>query len=129
MIFSCQPSYHYFPSTCRTHDNDFGGVDSVTKKSLNAMSSHPTVSIQEAMHKIDRLELRIYSNYMTDVIIDKALHLHEKNSWVTYKRTDLVSYYRNGPSKYDHMSMEEFFCGVFRKHTFYQDGDTRCKKY
>ena len=122
-------SNKYFLFTYRTYDNDFGGVDSVAKKSLNAMTSHRTIPIQEAVHEIDRLDLRICSDYTTDVSIGKALYLREKKNQKAYKKNDLVSYYRNRPSKYDHMSMEQFFYGVFRKHTFYEDGDTKRKKY
>ena len=81
------------------------------------------------MHEIDRLDLRICSDYTTDVSISKALYLRKKKNQKGYKKNDLVSYYRNRPGEYDHMSMEQFFYRVFRKHTFYEDGDTRRKEY
>jgi hypothetical protein len=120
-------SNKYFPFTYRTYDNDFGGVDSVAKKSLNAMTSHRTIPIQEAVHEIDRLDLRICSDYTTDVSIGKALYLRKKKNQKGYKKNDPVSCYRNRPNKYDHMSMEQFFHGVFCKHTLYEDGDTKQK--
>ena len=127
MLFCCYSSNHYFLFTYRTYDNDFGGVNSVTKKFLNAMTLHWIVSMQEAVHKMDKLDLRICSDYTTEVSISKALYLREKSNQKTYKTNDLVSYYRNRPSKCDHISMEEFLC-IFGKHTFYQGGDTKHKK-
>ena len=127
MFFCCYLSNQYLPSTYRTYDNNFGGVESVTRKSLNAMTSHRTIPIQEAVHEINHLNLRICSDYMTDVSIGKALYLCEKKNQKTLKTNDLVSYYRKQPIKYDHMPLEQFFYGVFRKHTFYKGRDTKRK--
>ena len=113
--------------TPATYDNDFGGADSVTKESRNAMTSHRTIPIQEAVHEINKLDLRICSDYMTNVSIGKALYIRNKKDQKTFKKNDLVSYYRNRPSKWDHMAIDQFFHGVFRKHAFYQGGDTKRK--
>ena len=129
VFFRCLSSNKYFPFTYRTYNNDLGGADSVAKKALNAMTSYRTIPIQEAVHEIDRLDLRICSDYTTDVSIGKALYQRERKDQKGCKKDDLVSYYRNRPGKYDHMSMEQFFYCVFRKHTFYKDGDTKRKKY
>lgn len=109
---------------CRTYDNDFGGVSSITKRSLNALTGHRTVSIQEAVHEIDRLELRICSDYLTNVRISKALFLRRTKREKTYKKDDLVSCYRNRPSSLDTLSLEQFFYQKFLKQKFYTDKET-----
>lgn len=113
-----------------SHDNDFSGVDLITKKSLNALTGHRTVSIQEAVHEIAGLDLVICSDYLTKVSLGRALFTGKRKEGATnYKKNDLVDCYRHRDEKYEDLSLEEYFYEEFRKQKFYTDPTTKRNKY
>jgi hypothetical protein len=113
-----------------THDNDLMGVNNITKKSLNTLTGHRAISIQEACHEIARLELTICSDYMSEVRLGKALRAKRGQSPLFKKNDkDLVECYRHRSSKLEGMSLEQYFYEVFRVRKFYKDADSGREKY
>ena len=76
------------------HDNQMGGVRSVTQKALHGMSGQHTVSVQEAVHMVDGQELVIFSDYVTHVSLQQAATMKSKDD---EESKDIVSRYRNRP--------------------------------
>lgn len=112
-----------------SYDNSFVGVDTIAKKALNRLTGHRSIPIQEAVHDIADLELVISSDYMTDVSIGKALYLRDKKDDAAYKKNDLVGSYRHRGREHSSLSLEQYFYKCFRKEGFYEDRDSKRKKY
>ena len=103
----------------------------ITKKALNKLTGHRTISIQEAAHEIAELELVLCSDVIKEVSLGKTLaslrsskHLSDK-----YNANDLISSYRYRTEQYKHLSMEQYFYQEFQSKDFYTDKDTKRKKY
>ena len=60
---------HFFS----TRDNNLSGVCGITKKSLNALTGHRLIPIQEAVHNLEKLDLVICSDSIHEVGIKKHL--------------------------------------------------------
>ena len=56
----------------RTNDNNLSGVLRITKKSLNRLTGHWLVPVQEAVHEIAGLDLVICSDDVYSFILGKA---------------------------------------------------------
>ena len=105
------------------------GVDTIAKKALNRLTGHRSIPIQEAVHDIADLELVISSDYMTEFSIGKALFLRDKKNDAAYKKTDLIGSYRHRDRQHAALSLEQYFYKCFRKEGFYEDRDSKRKKY
>lgn len=111
-----------------TYDNSFLGVDTITKKSLNALTGHRSIPIQEAVHNICGLDLVICSDFMVPLSLGKALYLRKKKNDPVYKKTDLIGSYRNRAVNLEGLSLDEYFYQEFRKEKFYKDPDSPRQK-
>jgi len=89
-----------------------GGVRSITQRALNGLSGQRTVSIQEAVHMVDGQPLVLCSDYITYASLHRASMLKSEND---NESTDIVTRYRNRPSEYSKLSMEQYFYRVFCK--------------
>lgn len=78
------------------------------------MSGQRTVSIQEAVHMIDGQDLVLSSDTVTHVSLHQGATLKKEND---KESKDIISKYRNRPSKYHHLSLEEYFYKVFCRET------------
>ena len=103
----------------------------ITKKSLNKLTGHRTISIQEAVHEIADLELVLCSDVIKEVPLGKSLAVLRKKrtDGVKYQKNDLIAAYRYRSDQYKHLSMEKYFYQVFQTNHFYTDKDTKRKKY
>ena len=118
-------------SSCSTSDSDIGAeVRSITKKSLNALSGHRMVPIQEAVHQIAGFPLTISSDYITNFSLSSALKLKtgsesaSSNNKASAKyNKELADSYRNrlkkDPMLVD-MSLERYFYEKFRKNSYFK---------
>ena len=105
------------------------GVSTVTKRSLNTLTSHRAISIQEACHEIARFDLTICSDTISTARLSRALHAKRGKQCASYNQKDLVDSYRARPSTYKGLSLEQYFYEVFRKHKFWKDPVTGRDKY
>ena len=125
--------------SCSTSDNDIGAeVRSITKKSLNALSGHRMVPIQEAVHQIAGFPLTISSDYITNFSLSSALKLKtgsesaSSNNKASAKyNKELADSYRNrlkkDPMLVD-MSLERYFYEKFRKNSYFKDSESGREK-
>ena len=134
-IFICGLDKHN-PSLCSkssTQENDLSGGDMITKKSLNKLTGHRTISIQEAVHEIADLELVLCSDVVSEVSLGKSLATlrkdEEKSEEKNKSSNDLIIDYRYRDTRYKHLSMENYFYSVFMNRTFYKDTFTKRNKY
>ena len=97
-----------------------GGVRSITQRALHGMSGQRIVSVQEAVHMVDSQELVICSDYITAVSVQQAATMKSKND---EESKDIVSRYRNRPSKYHKLSLEEYFYKVFCREVLHDKGN------
>jgi hypothetical protein len=75
----------------RTNNDDMTGVNSITKKAFYHSAGHQLVSIQEAVHMVDKQKLVICSDKMTYVNFSQGQVLHDDNK--TDKRNDIITVY------------------------------------
>ena len=101
--------------------SDITGVQTLVKMSLNWMTSKRLISIQEAVHEIDRLSLTLCSEIITYVSIQSCLKLRKSSD---PKPNDLVFNYANRGDEYCHLSLDEFFYQVWCKEKFMVDKDS-----
>ena len=91
------------------------------KMSLNWMTSKRLISIQEAVHEIDRLNLTLCSDVISYVSLQSCLKLR-KNS--DPKPKDLVYRYANRDLEHSCLSLEQYFYNVWCKENFMRDEDS-----
>ena len=103
----------------------------ITKKSLNKLTGHRTISIQEAVHEIAQLDLVLCSDVIKEVSLGQSMSVlrKERTDGVKYQKNDLVAAYRYRSDEHKHLSMEKYFYQVFQTNHFYTDKDTKRKKY
>ena len=92
-----------------------GGVRFVTKKVLHGMTRQRTVSVQEAVHMIDKQILVMCSETITHVSLQTAQSIKKG---ANDAGTNVVSRYRVTPPKWDHLSLDEYFYKVYCRNTF-----------
>jgi hypothetical protein len=90
--------------------------------SLNWMTSKRLISIQEAVHEIDRLNLTLCSDVISFVSLQSCLKLR-KNS--DPKPKDLVYRYANRDEELSSLSLEQYFYQVWCKENFMRDPDSK----
>ncbi len=83
-----------------------GGVRHVTQKVLNSLSGQRQVSVQEAVHLMDNLDLVICSDIFTTLSLRQGAMMTGKDD---KRAKDIVSMYRNRSRSLHLMSMDEFF--------------------
>ena len=115
---------HVRPST---HDDEINHSSTISKRSLNKLSSSRQVSIQEALHDIAGLDLVICSDYMTGLSLGQALYLRRKTDKVAMKR-NLIDSYSNRNQSLENLSLEKYFYKHFISNKFYVDETTRRQK-
>ena len=103
-----------------------GGTRLLTQKTLHTLSSQRTVSYQEASHMIDQQDLVVSSDSFTYVSLQQGALLQTNNNTTS---KDVVTRYRNRPSKHHHMSLETYFYKVFCNETFRSQSDTDRTKH
>ena len=118
----------------RTNDNNLSGGDVITKKALNKLTGHRTISIQEAVHEIADFELVLCSDVVTEVSLGKARSTLRKTTddndkFKEKNSNDLIIAYRYRAKKYKSLSMERYFYEVFQTKAFYKDSVTKRNKY
>ena len=100
---------------------DINGVQTLVKMSLNMMTSKRLISIQEAVHEIDRLSLTLCSDVITYVSIQNCLKLRKS---ADPKPKDLVYCYATRDEKHNRLSLDEYFYKVWCKKNFMIDPDS-----
>ena len=100
---------------------DISGVNRLVKMSLNWMTSKRLISIQEAVHEIDRLNLTLCSDDIHYVSLASCMKLRKSTD---PKPTDLVYRYASREVKYEHYSLSRYFYDVFIKESFMVDEDS-----
>ena len=102
----------------------------VTKQALNKLTANHKISIQEAVHEIEGLDLVICSDHLTDVSLNKAMYLRKqpKKNGKEYLKTDLVDCYKNRKGL-KNVSLETYFYEHFRNSEFYKDETTKRVKH
>eukprot|EP00985_Skeletonema_marinoi_P024519 scaffold17107_cov172-Skeletonema_marinoi.AAC.1 len=93
--------------------------------SLNWMTSKRLISIQEAVHEVDRLSLTICSDEINYVPLGSCMKLRKSTD---PKSKDLVHSYGNRDTKYEHYSLDRFFYEVWIKESFMRDEDSGREK-
>lgn len=65
----------------------------ITKKSLNKLTGHRTISIQEAVHEIAQLDLVLCSDVIKEVSLGQSMSVlrKERTDGVKYQKNDLVA--------------------------------------
>ena len=104
---------------------DLAGVQSLVKTSINCLTSKRLISIQEAVHEMNELQLVISSEYMTRVSLRGCLYKLKRKSEPDPK--DFVYQYADRSSEYSNMSLSRYFYKVWCKKNFYTDEDTKRK--
>ena len=89
-----------------THNGNMGGVRHVTQKALNSLSGQRQVSVQEAVHLVDDLDLVICSDVFTTLSLRQGAMMTGKDD---EKAKDIVSMYQKCSPNLHHMSMDEYF--------------------
>ncbi len=92
------------------------GVKTITKQTLHHLAGQHFVSIQEAVHMVDNLELVISSDKMTYLSLAQGQALRDECD--THAKNDLITIYQNRHQKYNQLSLEQFFYQVFIQSTF-----------
>ena len=85
------------------------------------MTSKRLISIQEAVHEIDRLSLTLCSDVITYVSIQSCLKLRKSSD---PKPNDLVYCYATRDEKHSRLSLDEYFYKVWCKQKFMCDPDS-----
>ena len=62
------------------YDNNFTGVDIITKKALNNLTRHRTTSIQKAVHDLAGLPLVLCSDVIVNLPLGAAKFLRERKT-------------------------------------------------
>ena len=75
------------------------------------MTSKRLISIQEAVHEVDRLSLTICSDEINYVPLGSCMKLRKSTD---PKPKDLVHSYGNRDTKYEHYSLDRFFYEVWQ---------------
>ena len=81
-----------------TTNSNLSGVLGITKKSLNRLTGHCLVPIQEAVHEIAGLDLVICSDNLYSFSLGKANALVKNQEQAALNKKCLASSYRNRPS-------------------------------
>ena len=128
MIFSYFPVhaiilFEFLHARPSTHDDEINHISTISKRSLNKLSSSRQVSIQEALHDIAGLDLVICSDYMTGLSLGQALYLRRKTDKIAMKR-NLIDSYRNRNQSLENLSLENYFYKHFVSNKFYVDETT-----
>ena len=89
--------------------------------SLNWMTSKRLISIQEAVHEVDRQSLTLCSEVINYVSLQSCLKLRKSSD---PRPRDLVYTYANRPEVYIALSLEQFFYQVWCKENFLRDKDS-----
>jgi len=89
------------------------------------MTSKRLISIQEAVHEVDRLSLTICSDEINYVPLGSCMKLRKSTD---PKPKDLVHSYGNRDTKYEHYSLDRFFYEVWIKESFMRDEDSGREK-
>ena len=100
---------------------DINGVQSLVKQSLNWMLSKRIISIQEAVHEIDRMDLVICSDMITNVSLMSCTKLQQQRN-SKEKPKDLVYCYATRKDHED-LSLEQYFYKVWCKKPFMKGVD------
>lgn len=101
--------------------SDITGVQTLVKMSLNWMTSKRLISIQEAVHEIDRLGLTLCSEVITYVSIQSCTKLRKSSD---PKPNDLVYRYASRADEFTQLSLDEYFYQVWCKEKFMVDEDS-----
>ena len=115
------PDFHLQCCPCSSSSDDISGVNALVKMSLNWMTSKRLISIQEAVHEIDRLNLTLCSDEINYVPLASCMKLRKSTE---RKPRDLVYCYGNRDIKHDHYSLDRYFYEVFIKQSFMRDDDS-----
>lgn len=107
--------------TTSKSSSDINGVQTLVKMSLNWMTSKRLISIQEAVHEIDRLGLTLCSEVITYVSIMSCTKLRKS---ADPKPNDLVYRYASRSDEYSQLSLDEYFYQVWCKEKFMVDSDS-----
>jgi hypothetical protein len=75
--FNSESCYSFCPHS--SNSDDISGVDTLVKMSLNWMTSKRLISIQEAVHEIDRLSLTLCSDDTTSVSLLSCAKLRKSS--------------------------------------------------
>ena len=89
--------------------------------SLNWMTSKRLISIQEAVHEIDRLSLTLCSDVISYVSVQNCLKLRKSSD---AKPNDLVYSYASREEKYINLTLDQYFYKVWCKKKFMIDPDS-----
>ena len=114
-----------FYSSHSSNSDNINGVDTLVKMSLNWMTSKRLISIQEAVHEIDRLNLTLCSDNITSVSLLSCAKLRKSSE---RKPKDLAWCYGNRGVKYEHYSLDRYFYEVFIKDKIEKDEDSGREK-
>lgn len=93
----------------------------MVKMSLNWMTSKRLISIQEAVHEVDRLNLTLCSDVITYLSIQSCLKLRKSSD---PKPKDLVYTYANRSEEHNALSLDQFFYQVWCSENFMTDEDS-----
>ena len=89
------------------------------------MTGMRNISMQEAVHKMHKIDLRLCSEYMVKGNLFRGLQLHggkRKKSQSGYKFKDSLCCHRNCTDDYHFvLLLEEWFYEVLRKKKLYED--------
>ena len=85
------------------------------------MTSKRLISIQEAVHEVDRLNLTLCSDVITYVSIQNCLKLRKSSD---PKPKDLVYTYANRPKEHEELSLDQYFYKIWCKENFMTDKDS-----
>ncbi len=91
------------------------------KMSLNWMTSKRLISVQEAVHEVDRQSLTLCSEVISYVSLQSCLRLRKSSD---PRPRDLVYTYANRPEVYIALSLEQYFYQVWCKENFLRDKDS-----
>ena len=92
----------------------------MTQKVLNSLSGQRQVSVQEAVHLMDNLDLVICSDIFTTLSLRQGAMMTGKDD---KRAKDIVSMYRNRSRSLHLMSMDEFFYKHFCKNVLSDSRD------
>ena len=93
----------------------------MVKMSLNWMTSKRLISIQEAVHEIDRLSLTLCSDVITYVSVQNCLKLRKSSD---PKPNDLVYSYASREEKYSKLTLDQYFYKEWCRKKFMIDPDS-----
>ncbi len=111
--FNSESCYSFCPHS--SNSDDISGVDTLVM-SLNWMTSTRLISIQEAVHEIDRLSLTLCSDNITSVSLLSCAKLR--------KSSERKRCYGNRDVKYEHYSLDRYFYEVFIEDKYEKDEDS-----